>query len=149
MTTECSKNDIDRAWQYHKEADTLFHSRLTSFVTSQSFLVTGYMVSFSIPNTFPVWYSILLRALVAVLAMGYSASFFAVCNYLYLGMQELKHKYLYKDPIYETYYFHRHTSEGPRGEGKLGHIIPRWLPLGTLLFWFLVLCLELWRIAHT
>jgi hypothetical protein len=152
------ESDINRAWRYHENADTIFHSRLTSFVTSQSFLITGYMVSFYITDQkFPNWYSILIRLIVALLGMTYSVLFFLVCNWLYKGMQQLKLKYLAGtisdpqtgDPIYRAYYFHPHPDpvKGLRDEGRIGKIIPRILPWITFGFWSLLVILELFRIA--
>jgi hypothetical protein len=153
---QSSQKDIDSAWRYHQSADTLFHSRLTSFVTSQSFLITGYMVSFYIPKEFPNWYALCVRLSVGTLAIGYSVAFYRVSNWLYLGMQELKREYLagssandpIGDPIYKRYFFHRRTSQGVRGEDKIGEIIPRFLPWLTFAFWFWLLFLELWRITR-
>src|ERR1700731_228584 len=113
LKQQTDPKDIDKAWRYHRDADELFHSRLTSFVTSQSFLITGYMVSFLIPKEFPDLYSVLVRLPVALLGIMYSISFYLVCNWLYLGMQQLKRKYLTGerfedktgDPIYKEYYF--------------------------------------------
>jgi hypothetical protein len=147
------QNEIDRAWRYHTSADSIFHSRLTSFVTSQSFLITGYMVSFYVHTPeFPERYSECLRWLVAFLGIIYSVSFYFVCNFLYRGMQRLKDNYLagksasdpVGDPIYKAYYFHRGRRK--RGEGLLRHIIPRFLPIITGVFWLLLIAIDIFRI---
>jgi hypothetical protein len=149
-----SQNEIDRAWRYHKNADTLFHSRLTSFVTSQSFLITGYMVSFVIPKEFLGWYSVSIRIIVARLGITYSILLFLVCDWLYKGMQRLKLKYLSGttsakrgDPIYQDYYFHPDPVRGFRDEGQIGKIIPRYLPLFTVGFWVLLVIVEIFRLV--
>ena len=146
----CQK-EIDRAWRYHEAADSIFHSRLTSFVTSQSFLITGYMVSFY-ATAFPEGYSEFLRWWVAFLAIIYSASFVFVCNFLYPGKQRLKDSYLaggglgnaIGDPVYQLYYFHRGRRK--RGEGWVRHIIPRFLPFITGVFWFVLIAIDVLRI---
>jgi hypothetical protein len=148
---------INRAWQYHENADSLFHSRLTSFVTSQSFLIAGYVASFYMQssNGFPEWYSIKVRLSVAVLGMLYSAAFFLVSNWLYQGMERLKRKYLagksrddpIGDPVYKQYYY-RTKWHAVLGEGKIGLIIPWGLPLGTLLFWVWLFALEYYRVNY-
>jgi hypothetical protein len=72
-------------------------------------------------------------------------------------MQQLKLKYLAGtitdprsgDPIYRTYYFRPHSDpvKGLRDEGKIGKIIPLFLPWVTVGFWSLLVLLEAFRIA--
>jgi hypothetical protein len=38
---------LNKAWEFHKDADSLLHSRISSFVLAQSFLILGYIGSIS------------------------------------------------------------------------------------------------------
>ena len=108
------------------------------------------MVSFYIKAPeFPDPYSVKVRLSVAVLGMAYSVSFFLVCDWLYRGMERLKRGYLAGTSLEDRtgdrkqYYFHTSVL----GEGRIGQIIPRALPLLTFLFWAWLIVLEARRLG--
>jgi hypothetical protein len=129
---------LEKAWQYHKDADYIFHSRIGSFVLAQSFLVLGYIASLS--SNLQHHYPAIVRVAIIGLAVCYTLFFWAVCAWLFRGMEALKERYLRHDDVYKTYY--DHTPNKP-GEGPIRYFIPHGLPTVTLIFWTVIAMAEI------
>lgn len=140
------REDIIRAWEIHKDSDALLHSRLASFASSQSFLVTGYVIAVANMET-PTSYLSALSYMIASLGLLYAVIFLAVCSFLVSGLRRLKKKYLRFDPVYYSYYsrvIRVDDFEGERrqSEGWKQYAIPLFLPGLAALYWIAVIVLR-------
>jgi hypothetical protein len=121
---------VNKAWEFHKDADSLLHSRISSFVLAQSFLVLGYIGS--IASVLQHRHPTIVRLAIILLAMFYTITFWSICGWLFHGMENLKAKYLLEDDVYKIFY--NHVPNKP-GEGLFRYFIPHGLPALTLVFW--------------
>jgi hypothetical protein len=123
--TQDHKDKLDRAWRYHQNADSLNSGRVNFFIVAESMLVVGYATT----SNERFW----LRLFLIFLGLLYTLAWWYLCNRLSTRMDYLSKHYLQKlDPIFKEYI---ESATGPFGKTVLCTI----LPLGTLLFWVLML----------
>lgn len=130
--------DLERAWEIHKNADALLHSRLSAFAIAQSFLVSGHVLSVNGLLVRLNHYDMFLAIAIAILGLVSSFLFIMICTRLVFGLERLKQDYLVpNDPIYAHYHL---RTRGVRvlDEGLLRWVIPLFFPGCMLVFWLAV-----------
>jgi len=88
VSNEPIKDNFQRAFEIHKDADSQLHTRVSTFVVSQSFLVAGYFNS----------YQHRLHFMMPILGLLFCYIYFKYCNRLVNGIEFLKQQYLERLP---------------------------------------------------
>lgn len=90
------------AWNIHKEADTLLHSRVQSFVTLNAFLLAGHFAAIRLVDNPSISKSYVLCICLFGIVISVGFRFFAIR--LMRGIRYLKDNYLLKLDIYKRFY---------------------------------------------
>jgi hypothetical protein len=141
------KTTLERAWEYHKAADELLHSRSEALMIAQAFLIVGYfqvLTSEAFSRRTDMSFVIVLVA-VAVLAVIVTLILMRVNGDLSRGIRLLKEKYLDQDDVYSDYLAAVRGQNGDPGKGPsirlpwqtYRRLWSFWLPLVFLVFWVL------------
>lgn len=146
---EIDESALSRAWEIHKDADAQLQSRLSSFATSQSFLVTGYIISLDKAANGFGHYMAWVSWLLAVLGIAYAVCFLFVCNQLIGALDHIKREYLLPhDRLYSEYttvlwtrLSRQKLSAIP--QGWRAALVPAVLPALTVCFWILVIAVRI------
>jgi hypothetical protein len=146
---EADERALSRAWEIHKDADAQLQSRLSSFATSQSFLVTGYIVSLDKAANGFGHYMAWVSWLLAILGIAYAVSFLFVCNQLIGALDHIKREYLLPhDRLYSEYTTALWTGLSRRKleaipQGWRAVVVPAVLPALAVCFWILVIVVRI------
>ena len=139
--------DIDKAWEYHKEADALLHSRVESFFVAQAFLIAAFvylLVEDEQRRFIAIGWAVMTLGLVITIAI------LNLNRRLIRRITALKHNYLRHDPVYPKYMLSL-PSDAKIGdkdditEGWARMILPVWIPRLFFTFW---LFSAVWSIAQ-
>ncbi|WP_067223117.1 hypothetical protein [Stappia indica] len=112
-----SQQTREFVWNVHKEADSLIHARMQTFVTFEASLI-GALFTIVILSKDPTqsWY---FKAIVVLAGLLTCAAFLFLNRRIINGVIQLKQEYLLKSTVYRKFY----------GSAPPGYILPRYLPV--------------------
>ncbi|MBX9662875.1 hypothetical protein [Novosphingobium sp.] len=135
-----STNDTIRwAWDIHKDADALLHSRLQGFMAFNAILGGGYFLSSRITQAPPDEIMRFIPPIIAFFGLCLGLVFITYTRRIVQGIKRLKSNYLLHDPVYKIYYGDYPTEDGVKywfAHGMPSALIALWvilLAIGSLL----------------
>jgi hypothetical protein len=130
--------DIARAWEYHRDADSILHSRIQSFMMAEAFLVAAFAqlasVFHQVGNKGPA----IVALCVAVIGFGATFLMASKTHSILRKATYLKNAYLVHDPVYKNYM----ETGGKRSFIETMTAINAYtitIPLGLAIFWLVML----------
>jgi hypothetical protein len=114
------------AFDIHKDADALLHTRLQGFLAFNALLSGGFFLTER--GVHEDHCLAILAALGPILGFFIGLLFLAGTERLVKGINALKDTYLLKDPVYETYY-------GAKKRPRVSYWFAVGAPLWLLVFW--------------
>ena len=96
------EDDLRRAWEYHKEADNLYHRRFNFFLVAESMLIVSFTTILTVDDKSLEPFNI--AKAIAILGLIFTFSWFYVNARLDTRIYYLKKNYLERgDSIYREY----------------------------------------------
>jgi hypothetical protein len=93
-----TKEEIERAWDYHNAADTMLHSRTQILFVAQSFLITGFLIMSNADPPIKI-----LMLLISVFGAFTSGLIWIKNSRLADGIRAMKNIFLDHDKVYKEY----------------------------------------------
>lgn len=127
------------AWDIHKDADALLHSRFQGFMAFNAILGGGYFLSsrgLQVPSD---EISQIIPPIIALFGMGLGVIFLIYTRRMVQGIKRLKSEVLLQDDVYQIYYGNYPTEDGIKywfAHGMPWALITLWgilLAIGSLL----------------
>jgi len=122
------KYEWKRVWEYHKEADNLFHRRFSFFLVAESMLIVSFATIMDKTDN-------IVQTAIIFLGLVYTFGWMYVNARIAIRLNYLKNNYLIEhDPIYRGYMESVNTIFE-----KFFHFNIYILPKMTFLFWLFLL----------
>ena len=122
-----------RIWEYHKEADHLFHQRFNFFLVAESMLIVSFMTLLNSSH-------MLVMIAIILLGLVYTFGWLYVNTRINYRIEYLKEFLIMHDEIYRNYMDCVDDSlEDRDNPEKTIHFQVYVLPKMTFLFWFFLL----------
>jgi hypothetical protein len=115
------------AWEIHKDADSLLHSRVNSFFIAQTFFVPGFVLAFNSTS----FGSSIVAVLISVIAIVICVETYRLNKSLIKGITMLKNKLSDENPVYKEY-----IQTCREGIGQ--SFLPCRLPVYLAVFWLVM-----------
>lgn len=148
MSTSKIYDEVELAWEIHKDADSLLQQRINSFLLSQSFFVGVFVLLLTSDKMH--WWTMVLASGLAVCALAILAVMQRELSKTEKRLWFLKEEYLIRCDVYQNYITankdRENLSYGSRKEKfackrPLDHPYTDHLPYVVGLFWTLALLL--------
>lgn len=120
------------AWEIHKDADALLHSRLQGFMAFNAILGGGYFLSLRQIQDASEGLIAFIPPIAASLATIFGLIFLIYTRRMVKGIRELKRKILLDDDIYKIYYGDHLTSK------RVGYWFAYGIPWALIALWIIL-----------
>jgi len=124
---ENNKYEWKRVWEYHKDAEHLFHQRFSFFLVAESMLIVSFVTLLNTSQE-------LVKFAIVILGIVFTFGWLYVNLRLDIRMERLKVYLKENDQIYEEY-----MNSVKDIFGKFDYIQDCILPMTTFLFWMFLL----------
>ena len=145
-----SGDEVERAWDVHKDADALFYNHVNAFLLAQTFLVAAFVAVF-VADVADIRAQ-LLSIGICLFALTLTFILWSRLRTNIRRLWFLKHRYLIQDDVYQNYI----TADGSRETLDLSsrraifeqnrfraHELAHRLPIAATCFWVAALILDL------